>query len=36
MFLPPGLRPPSELHIEIRGSLRRRVEAFGDGRAFVL
>jgi hypothetical protein len=35
VFLPPGIRPPSELHVEVRGWIRRRVEAFWDGCAFV-
>ena len=35
VFLPPGVRPPSELHVEVRGWIRRRVEAFWDGCAFV-
>jgi len=36
LFLPPGLRAPRELHLEVRGVLRRRVEAFWEGCAFVL
>ena len=36
LFLPPGLRLPQELHLEIRGLLKRRVEAFWDGCAFVI
>jgi hypothetical protein len=35
LFLHPGLRPPNELHIEVMGRFRRRVEAFWDGCAFV-
>lgn len=35
VFLPPGLRPPHELHLVVKGLLRRRVEAFWDGCAFV-
>ena len=36
IFLPPALRPPQELHIEVRGRLRRRrIEAFWNGCAFV-
>ena len=36
LFLPPGLRRPRELHVEVRGLLRRRVEAFWEGCAFIL
>ena len=36
VFLPPGLRRPRELHVEVRGRLRRRVDAFWEGCAFVL
>ena len=36
LFLPPGLRKPRELHVEIRGFLRRRVEVFWEGCAFIL
>ncbi len=36
VFLPPGLRAPKELHIEVRGFFRRRIEAFWDGCAFVV
>ncbi len=36
VFLPPGVRPPRELHLEARGWFRRRVEAFWNGCAFVL
>lgn len=36
VFLPPGLRPPRELHVEVRGWLRRRVRAFWNGCAFVV
>jgi hypothetical protein len=36
VFLPPGLRPPHELHLVVRGLLRRRVEAFWEGCAFVM
>lgn len=35
VFLPPGVRPPRELHVEVRGWIRRRVEAFWDGCVFV-
>ena len=36
LFLPPGLRKPSELHVVVRGFLRRRVEVFWEGCAFIL
>ena len=36
LFLQPGLRLPHELHLEVRGFLKRRVEAFWEGCAFVL
>lgn len=36
VFLPPGLRPPHELHLVVRGRLKRRVEAFWEGCAFVM
>ena len=36
LFLPPGLRRPRELHLEVRGRFRRRVEAFWDGCVFVM
>ena len=37
VFLPPGLRKPRELHLEVRGRLkRRRVDAFWDGCVFVM
>jgi hypothetical protein len=37
VFLPPGLRRPRELHLEVRGRLkRRRVDAFWDGCVFVM
>jgi hypothetical protein len=35
VFLPPGLRPPRELHVEVRGWFTRRVDAFWNGCAFV-
>jgi hypothetical protein len=35
IFLPPGLRLPRELHLEVRGWVRRRVDAFWNGCAFV-
>lgn len=36
VFLPPGLRPPHELHLVVKGLLKRRVEAFWEGCAFVI
>jgi hypothetical protein len=36
LFLPPGLRRPRELHLEVRGRFRRRVDAFWDGCVFVM
>jgi hypothetical protein len=36
VFLPPGVRPPRELHLEVRGWFSRRIEAFWNGCAFVL
>lgn len=36
LFLPPGWRPPRELIVEVRGRLRRRLEAFWNGCAFVI
>ena len=36
VFLPPGLRPPAELHLVVKGLLKRRVEAFWEGCAFVM
>lgn len=36
LFLPPGLRKPGELHLEVRGWSRRRIEAFWEGCAFVI
>jgi hypothetical protein len=35
VFLPPGLRPPHELHLVVKGLLRRRVEAFWEGCVFA-
>jgi hypothetical protein len=35
VFLPPGLRLPSELHLVVGGMLNRRVEAFWEGCAFA-
>jgi len=31
VFLPPGIRPPRELHLEARGWFSRRIEAFWNG-----
>jgi hypothetical protein len=31
VFLPPGIRPPRELHLEVRGRFARRIEAFWNG-----
>jgi hypothetical protein len=31
VFLPPGIRPPRELHLEARGWFRRRIDAFWNG-----
>jgi hypothetical protein len=31
VFLPPGVRPPRELHLEVRGWFSRRIAAFWDG-----
>ena len=36
LFLPPGLRRPTELQLEVRGRIRRRLEAFWEGCAFVV
>ncbi len=36
LFLQPGVRPPSEMHVEVVGRIRRRVAAFWNGCAFVL
>lgn len=35
LFLHPGVRPPKELQVRVVGWLRRPVEAFWDGCAFV-
>jgi hypothetical protein len=35
VFLPPNLRPPQELHLEVRGWFTRRIEAFWNGLAYV-
>lgn len=36
LFLPAGLRLPRELHLVVRGLLRRRVEAFWEGGVHVV
>jgi hypothetical protein len=36
VFLPPGLRPPKELHLAVKGLLTRRIEAFWEGCAYVI
>lgn len=36
LFLPPRMRSPRELHLELRGILRRRVQAFWNGCAYVI
>ena len=36
LFLPPGLRRPSELHLEVRGWMRRRLKAFWEGCVYVV
>jgi hypothetical protein len=36
LFLPPGLRKPRELQVELRGLFRHRVEVFWEGCAFIL
>jgi hypothetical protein len=36
LFLPPQMRSPRELHLEVRGVLRRRVQAFWNGCAYVI
>jgi hypothetical protein len=35
VFLPPGMRLPKELHLVVKGLLKRRVEAFWEGCAFI-
>lgn len=35
VFLPPGIRPPRELHLEVRGWFSRRIEAFWNGCAYI-
>jgi hypothetical protein len=36
VFLPPGVRPPRELHVELRGWFVTRIEAFWNGCAYIL
>ena len=36
VFLPPNVRPPRELHLEVRGRLHRRVDALWNGCAFMI
>ena len=36
VFLPPWMTPPRELHVEVRGRIRRRIEAFWNGCAYVI
>ena len=36
VFLPPRHRLPRELHLEVKGRVRRRVEAFWNGCAYVV
>ena len=35
VFLPADLRPPKELHLVVRGSFRRRVDALWEGTVFA-
>jgi hypothetical protein len=35
VFLPPGIRPPRELHLEVGGWFPRRIEAFWNGCAYI-
>ena len=35
VFLPPGVKPPRELHLEVRGWFSRRIEAFWNGCLFI-
>jgi hypothetical protein len=35
VFLPPRMRHPHELHLEVGGWVRRRIDAFWNGCAFV-
>jgi hypothetical protein len=36
VFLPPRMRHPRELHLEAGGWIRRRIDAFWNGCAYVL
>jgi hypothetical protein len=36
IFLPPGFRRPRELHLEVAGRFKRRIDAFWDGWVFVM
>jgi hypothetical protein len=36
VFLPPGLRPPFEIQLKVRGWVRRRIQAFWNGSVFAL
>jgi hypothetical protein len=36
VFLPPGIRPPRELHLEVRGWFTRRIEAFWNGCLYIV
>lgn len=36
LFLEPGVRPPREVHVRVRGRIRQRLEAFWNGMAFVV
>jgi hypothetical protein len=36
VFLSPGIRPPHELQLHVRGWLKRRIQAFWNGSLFVL
>jgi hypothetical protein len=36
LFLQPGVRPPRELHVAVVGRIRRQIQAFWNGCAFVM
>ena len=36
LFLQPGVAPPTEMHVEMVGRIRRRLAAFWNGCAFVV
>jgi hypothetical protein len=36
VFLPAGIRPPRELHLEVRGWFTRRIDAFWNGCAWIV